>query len=436
MAKWAGNCPSCSAWGTVDEVAASNITGPNKSSTTKPPSPLVGLNEIASSFNKRLKSDVLEWDRVTGGGIVPGSLIVLTGDPGVGKSTLLLHIGHALSQKEQRVIYFSSEESLEQVKGRAQRLSLLNTSMQFSSESDLDRITSTIESAKPNFVIIDSIQSCFSENSSSQTPGSIGQLREATFTLMRLAKQGGASILITAHITKEGTMAGPKLLEHMVDAVFYLQNESNSSNTRMLRSVKNRFGTINEIGFFEMEHSGMREVRDINAHALEHAAHSPGALLTCSLEGTRPYILEMQALCLPSRLNNPQRVISGIEHKRVILIAAILEKYLKIKLSAHDIFFKVESGITLRESASDLGIALALLSSYLQESLPHKTLAVGEVSLTGHIRPASHLTLRLAEGKRFSMGKIISAQPKEIDPELKLVIVNNVYQLLELFPGK
>lgn len=428
---WVGQCSGCQQWNSLEKqsIISGKLNTISKEFDT--PAKLHPLDDIDILSEKRLVSGIREWDRVTGGGILPGSFLALTGDPGIGKSTLLLQIGHALCSKAS-VLYFSSEESLAQVKSRATRLSLDDTTMLFSDEYAIERIVATISREKPDLVIIDSIQSCRFASNGTMMPGGAQQLREASLLLMRTAKELGVSIIITGHITKDGTMAGPKLLEHMVDAVFYLQAEERWQ-MRLLRAVKNRFGAVNEVGFFHMAEQGLEEVVDINRQLLTEATFSPGAALICSYSGSRPLLLEAQALCIESRFGSPQRVMTGIEHRRVVLIAAILEKYLKIKLSAYDIFFKVGGGVFVKESGSDLGVALALLSSFFQKPLPIKSLALGEMTLTGHIRPAQGAGLLAAEAIKFGITNIISPPDKSLQ-EGTIAPVKTVYDLLRFFP--
>lgn len=357
--KWIGCCPECQEWGSITEKKFTQELAKKTSTAAQ----LTSLACVNIQKQDRMLSGIHEWDRVMGGGIIPGSFIILTGDPGIGKSTLLLQVAHYLAQNY-TAFYFSSEESLEQVALRAQRLGYQHTKLLFSDQGNLESIIATVEQKKPTLIIIDSIQNCYT--TSTQTiPGTVAQLREAAFTIMRLAKENNVSVILTAHITKEGTMAGPKMLEHMVDAVFYLQGEDRWQ-TRVLRSVKNRFGAINELGFFEMHERGLQEVANINQQLLSEASYAPGSMLISYIEGSRPLLIELQALTIASKFGIPQRVISGIDQKQVIIIAAILEKYLQIRFSAHDIFFKISGGFKIKESGVDLGIALALLSSYFK----------------------------------------------------------------------
>jgi DNA repair protein RadA/Sms len=390
------------------------------------------LSDVSSLASARMKSQIGEFDRVIGGGLMPNSLNVLTGDPGIGKSTLLLQVCNQLAA-HYRVFYFSTEESLHQVKQRAQRLECLNKNLLFSDNAELAAILATAYAEKPEIMIIDSIQNCFIEGAKS-LPGSVGQLRESTFQLMRLAKEQGITIIITGHITKEGIIAGPKTLEHMVDGVFYLQGEDRWQ-TRILRAVKNRFGTINEIGFFEMQEGGLVEVPNINEHLLTDVTNSPGSVLVSVMEGSRPLILELQALTIESKLAMPQRVVSGLDHKQVVLIAAILQKYLQIRLSTQDIFFKVSGGFKIKRSASDLGIALALLSSYFQQPLPEHSIALGEISLTGQIKPINQIGQYIREIEKFGIKDLMISHRQKIDQKpCQIRRFRNVYDLLSLFP--
>ncbi|RTL04313.1 DNA repair protein RadA [Candidatus Dependentiae bacterium] len=433
--KWLGKCPECSEWNTltlsIEQVSVANSFS-KTAHTSSPAAQTYYFDEITSTHKDRFFTGIDEWDRVMGGGIMPNSLIVLTGDPGIGKSTLLLLVSQKL-QLANTVLYISTEESLAQVKQRAQRLQVpFGNNIAFSDAAHFDGIIITAQETKPTILIIDSIQNCYIQGSAS-LPGSIGQLREATFRLMRLAKEEGITVILTGHITKEGLIAGPKTMEHMVDAVFYLQGED-QWQTRILRSVKNRFGTINELGFFEMTATGLQEVANVNEHLLHDRTNAPGSALVAIAEGTKPLLIELQALTVPSKLSMPQRVISGIDHKQVMLVAAILEKYLKIKLSTHDIFFKISSAIKIRGSGIDVGIACALLSSYLQKPLPEKMLAIGDISLTGHIKPTHNATVLIKEAERFGITNLLVAKSQKIN-STKCIITRifSTYELISLF---
>lgn len=430
--KWLGCCPGCREWNSFveDKETISLPSGKKRTSGPTPSvAPLRTLSTIESVEGDRQKTGMNEWDTVLGGGIMPGSLLVLTGDPGIGKSTLLLQVAHNLSERY-KTIYISSEESLHQVKSRATRIGALSETLLFSDQATIETILETCQQEKPDIVIIDSIQNCFFSETQSY-PGTVGQLRETSFALMRLAKEHIISVIITCHITKEGHMAGPKTLEHMVDGVFYLQGEDRW-NTRILRSVKNRFGAVNELGFFTMNQTGLEEVPHINQYLLSETHEAPGSILVGCLEGSRPLLLEIQALVVPTKFGVPQRVITGLDHKRVVLIAAILEKYLHVKLSAHDIFVKVSGGFKIQESSADLGIALALLSSYFQQALPVKALALAELSLTGSLKAINGIDSYYKEAQKFGITAVYtSADQKGALPNVYKL--KNVYQLLELF---
>lgn len=432
--KWLGCCPECKEWDSFQEnkPTLATATAPQKAvSGSNVRAAMVDLNTVSIDAKERMFSGIHEWDRVMGGGIMPSSLLILTGDPGIGKSTLLLQICNQLAQKYS-VFYFSTEESLQQVKLRAQRLGCLNKNLLFSDRVNLESIIATAEQEMPDIVIIDSIQNCYASNSQS-TPGSVGQLREAAFQLMRLAKEHNITVILSGHITKDGTIAGPKTLEHMVDGVFYLQGEDRWQ-TRVLRSVKNRFGTINELGFFEMGENGLEEVPNINQSLISEVSHTPGSVLVSIMEGSRPLLLELQALSIASKLAIPQRVVSGIDHKQVVLIAAILEKYLQVKLSTQDIFFRVSGGFKINGSSTDLGIALALLSSYFQQPLPEKSIALGEISLTGSIKPINQINILVHEAEKFSINQLLVAHNQKIESQACQVRkFRNVYELLTLF---
>lgn len=425
--KWLGCCPECSAWGTISELDRTTIQK-NSSSTASP----IAITQLPCETISRMPSNYAEWDRVLGGGIVPGSFLLLTGDPGIGKSTLLLQVAHAIAEHHS-VLYISTEESLQQLRQRAERLSCLHANLQCSDGAALETIIATVEQYKPPLVIIDSIQNCYSSNTQ-LIPGSIGQLREAAFKLMRLAKEHAIAIIVTGHITKDGLVAGPKLLEHMVDGVFYLQGEDRWQ-TRVLRCVKNRFGPFGELGFFQMDTKGLIEMPDINHYLLEDMSGNPGSTLISYSEGSRTLLLELQTLVIPTKFSMPQRIISGIEPKQVLLIAAIIEKYLHIKLSSHDIFFKVSGGFRIKDNTADLGIALSLLSSYFQETLPKHSVALGELSLTGHIKPINHIGMHIKEAQKFGLDHLLLAKNQKIEQKLSSTITKfeSVYHLITLF---
>ncbi|MGZ6250421.1 MAG: DNA repair protein RadA [Candidatus Chromulinivorax sp.] len=430
--KWQGCCPECKKWNSFDEVVPL-ASSPKTSTKLLTITPLQSLDEITTEEQSRFVTGIGEWDRVTGSGIVPGSFSIVTGDPGIGKSTLLLQVCSQFAQKH-KVFYFSTEESLSQVKLRFSRLKQQSNKILFSTQATLEVIVETCKQEKPDIVIIDSIQNIYSSENFS-LPGTMTQLRESSFYLMKLAKDHNIAIIVTGHITKEGQMAGPKILEHIVDAVFYLQKED-KWQTRILRSEKNRFGSINEIGFFQMSSDGMIPIDNINQHLLEDTKHTPGSVIISSLEGTRPLFLELQALCVQTQFSVAQRVATGIDHKQIVLIAAILEKYLHIKFSSCDIFFKLSGGIKIKDNSADLGIALTLLSSYFQKPVPAKTIALGEVSLTGQIKPIQNIDIHAKEATKFGFSNLLIAHDQKIETKSTKNIYRfkTVYDLLQLFP--
>lgn len=421
----------CNGWNVFEERKEVQApSSPLMGRSSRPAARMVSLQNYHHEKVERICSTIGEFDRVLGGGIVPGSLIILTGDPGIGKSTLLLQVSHRIAQNH-TVYYVSTEESVHQVSQRAHRLGCTGTQLLFSDEASIESIIAAAQQGKPALLIIDSIQNCYA-SSTNQQMGGVAQLREITFQLMRFAKESGVSVLLSGHITKEGVIAGPKTLEHMVDAVFYLQVED-QWQTRILRAVKNRFGTINELGFFEMHAGGLQEIHNINTYVMNEYTNAPGSVLVSSIEGSRPLLLELQALTIESKFGMPQRVISGVNHKQVMLIAAILQKYLHIPLNTHDIFFKVSGGFTLKESTSDLGIALVLLSSYFQQPLPEKSIALGEISLTGHIKPITQISVLLKEAQKFGIKQLLVADNQKIDSNVNTKRFGSVYELLSLF---
>lgn len=430
--KWMGMCPECQTWGSLEEQSSSQQ---QQQATSFSPAKTKTFDQISQTNSERIKSGIDEWDRVMGGGIMPASLIILTGDPGIGKSTLLLQIAGKLS-KSKKVLYFATEESLAQIKQRACRLGLDGTSIKLCEDRDFQTISQTIEQELPDLAIVDSIQSCFLSGEQSFSPGSLSQLKEISFRLMHLAKSKNVAILITGHITKDGNMAGPKLLEHMVDGVFYLHGEQTLGN-RVLTATKNRFGPIGEIGFFQMCQEGLEPIEDINKRLLKEVVKAPGSALSVLCQGSRSVIVEFQALCVRSKFGQPQRIITGTDYKRVVLIAAILEKHLKINFSSHDIFFKVGGGVWTKESSSDLAIAIALISSYLGQAVSGHSLSVGEVSLTGQIT-TQNKDLSMAEQVcKIGIQTLITGNTEKKN-RLKdgVISTSNVFELLKLFPKK
>ncbi len=432
--KWMGQCPGCKAWDSFVEEAVSNksvsqakavLTGSVKPSR---------LEEISGEDNHRMMTGIKELDRVLGGGVVIGSLILVGGDPGIGKSTLLLQMCQYLVEGKRKVLYISGEESLRQIKMRATRLTKYQGDLLLLSETNLTLIEETIKKEKPEVVIIDSIQTMFSEEVGS-APGSVSQVREATSVLMRLAKGLGVSIFIVGHVTKEGTVAGPRVLEHMVDTVLYFEGD-NQASYRLLRAVKNRFGSTNEVGVFEMRSEGLREVNNPSEYMLNGKPEgASGSVVTCSIEGTRPILVEIQALVTQTYYNMPRRTSAGTDYNRVNLLLAVVEKRLGIQLSGCDAYVNVAGGMMIREPALDLSIVMAILSSYKNRSLDPRMIIFGEVGLTGEVRGVSQAEQRVQEAVKMGFQVCVLPEVNIVNMEkvpIKLIGVKNIKDLLSL----
>ena len=379
--KWLGQCPGCGAWGSfVEEPVVRTSTG--KAVAHKESRQPSKLSEVEFSEDTRIASGIEELDRVLGGGIVVGSLVLVGGDPGIGKSTLLLQMCQKLVQQGKKVLYVSGEESEKQIKMRADRLGVFQSDLLVMSETDLDIVAETITRSTPDVVIIDSIQTMYREEIGS-APGSVGQVRETTSTLLRLAKGMSISIFIVGHVTKEGVVAGPRVLEHMVDTVLYFEGDGGASY-RFLRGVKNRFGSTNEVGVFEMRGSGLAEVANPSEFMLQGKPEdAPGSVVACSMEGTRPILVEVQGLVCQTNFNYPKRTAAGIDFNRVNLLLAVLEKRLGVRMSDMDAYINVAGGMRLNEPAVDMGIVLAILSSYRNQVIDGRTICFGEIGLVG-----------------------------------------------------
>ena len=411
-AKWLGQCPACKEWNTLVEETV--VTGKAGKSNKKTESLAVRIHEaqpvklsgIKTESEIRTATGFEELDRVLGGGIVAGSLVLVGGDPGIGKSTILLQVCKNLTEKGKKVLYISGEESLQQIKLRASRIGSFGEEMLLLCETSLETIQGVIERVQPEIVVIDSIQTMYQEDVSS-APGSVSQVREATSVFMQIAKRMGISIFIVGHVTKEGVVAGPRVLEHMVDTVLYFEGDRHAAY-RILRGVKNRFGSTNEIGVFEMEDCGLSEVPNPSEALLSgRPADAPGTCVTCVMEGVRPVLAEIQALVVPSSLGNPRRVSNGIDYNRAMLLLAVLEKRLKLNFGQVDIYAKVGGGMKLQEPGLDLALVAAVLSSYYDVPLPEKCVLWGEVDLNGQVRPVAAHDLRLAQARRLGFEPVI-----------------------------
>lgn len=396
--KWLGQCPMCKEWNTFVEEAVSV----SKSSTVKlsKEAEIVALKDIKTNDEERILTRIGELDRVLGGGIVPGSLVLVGGDPGIGKSTLLLQVCQRLCEDKKQVLYISGEESLRQIKLRANRMGEFREELYLLCETNLEVIRSVIEKRKPDIVVIDSIQTMYSEDVAS-APGSVSQVRESTNVFMQLAKGLGISIFIVGHVTKEGTVAGPRVLEHMVDTVLYFEGDRHASY-RILRGVKNRFGSTNEIGVFEMRQNGLVEVENPSEFMLNgKPEHASGSVVACSMEGTRPILIEIQALVCGSSFGVPRRTAAGTDYNRVNLLMAVLEKRLGLHLSNYDAYVNIAGGVKMNEPAIDLGIVMAIVSSYKNKAIDEKTIVFGEVGLSGEVRAVSMPEQRVTEAKKL-----------------------------------
>ena len=402
--KWMGKCPDCGAWDSLlEERLSSGVLKKKKSSFLPEP---VLLDSVEVKETDRIKTGVGEFDRVLGGGIVDGTLILIGGDPGIGKSTLMLQVLSSLSASGKKCLYVSGEESVRQISMRGKRLNSHGASMFVVSETDLDSILAMVERAKYDALVIDSIQTVFHPDVSS-TPGSVTQIREAAMQFMRLAKTTGLPVFLVGHVTKVGAIAGPRIMEHMVDTVLYFEGDK-SHVFRILRAVKNRFGSTNEIGVFEMNEKGLIEVPNPSAVFLaERSAVSPGSVVTSCMEGTRPILVEIQGLVSSSGLGTPRRTILGLDNHRVALIVAVMEKRLGMNLSGLDIFMNVIGGVKIVEPAVDLAIAAALASTFLDKPVDKGTTLIGEIGLTGEIRAVGHVQARIKEASKMGFTKCL-----------------------------
>ncbi|MCI9024346.1 MAG: DNA repair protein RadA [Dorea sp.] len=396
--KWLGQCPACREWNTFVEEKVT----PAASKTVKEcrEARAVTLSSIETDEDDRMLTQIAELDRVLGGGIVKGSLVLVGGDPGIGKSTLLLQVCQRLSAMGRKLLYISGEESLKQIKLRANRMGEFSENLYLLCETGLDIIRRMIEQQKPDMVVIDSIQTMYNEEVGS-APGSVSQVRESTNVFMQLAKGLNISIFIVGHVTKEGTVAGPRVLEHMVDTVLYFEGDRHASY-RILRGVKNRFGSTNEIGVFEMRKEGLVEVKNPSEFMLSgKPEHASGSVVACAIEGTRPMLMEIQALVCKTNFGMPRRTAAGLDYNRVNLLMAVLEKRLGLQLSNYDAYVNIAGGIRLNEPAADLGIVMAIVSSYKNRPIAEDVIVFGEVGLSGEVRAVSMPEQRVSEAKKL-----------------------------------
>ena len=406
--KWMGRCPGCGEWNTMNEEVEIVRKGPRATfqHTEHVQQKAVPITAIETDDEPRVGTDLEELDRVLGGGIVPGSLILTAGDPGIGKSTLLLQVSSLLANQNRRVLYISGEESIRQTKLRAERLGVKSAELYIYAETDLEKIHLTIEEVKPEFVIVDSIQTIHHPEVKS-APGSITQVRESTAELMRIAKTQNIAIFLVGHVTKAGEIAGPRILEHMVDTVLYFEGERHHTY-RILRSVKNRFGSTNEIAIFEMLQSGLEEVLNPSELFLQERSHgAAGSAIVASMEGTRPILVEIQALVTQSSFNYPKRMATGIDQNRVSLLMAVLEKRMGLLLQTQDAYIKVAGGVKLDEPAIDLAVLVSIVSSFRDTGVTPTDCFIGEIGLTGEVRRVSRIEQRVQEAAKLGFKRAI-----------------------------
>lgn len=435
-AKWLGQCPGCKQWNTFVEetVSSAKSVKKNKGLGVQEKAPAL-LSEISLQEEDRITTGMGELDRVLGGGIVDGSLTLVGGDPGIGKSTLLLQVCRNIALNGHEVLYISGEESLKQIKLRANRIGEFNEHLRLYCETSLEEIEEVIRKNKPKVVIIDSIQTMYKEDVSS-APGSVSQVREATAVLLQLAKGLGVSVFIVGHVTKEGTVAGPRVLEHMVDTVLYFEGDRNASY-RILRGVKNRFGSTNEIGVFEMAQEGLREVPNPSEFMLSgKPLDASGSVVVCSMEGTRPILIEIQALVCQSNFGIPRRQCIGTDFNRVNLLMAVLEKRIGLQMANCDAYVNIAGGLKIQEPAVDLGIVMAIVSSFKNKPIDNGVIAFGEVGLSGEVRAVSMVPSRVQEAKKLGFSTcIIPSVCLESVKDIKgieIIGVKNVAEVMNL----
>ncbi len=433
--KWMGQCPACKAWNSFVEAPASGNSGAGGKggAVARENAEPCFLDQVPMEQEARIPTGFGELDNVLGGGLVPASLLLVGGDPGIGKSTLLLQVCRNLAADGHRVLYISGEESLRQIRLRANRIGAISGDLKFLCETNLDTVAHVLEKHRPKVVVIDSIQTMYREDASG-APGSVGQVRESTNVLLQLAKGLGIAIFIVGHVTKEGTVAGPRMLEHMVDTVLYFEGER-SASYRILRGVKNRFGSTNEIGVFEMAESGLQEVKNPSEFLLNGRPEgASGSVVTCAMEGTRPILLEIQALVCRTNFGMPRRTAAGTDYNRVNLLMAVLEKRLGLRLSECDAYVNIAGGMRISEPSLDLGIVTALVSSYRDMPVGDSLLVFGEVGLSGEVRGVSMAEQRVNEAVKLGFDTCILPQSNldamKKKPPVRLIGLRNVQEAM------
>jgi len=437
--KWSGKCPNCGAWNSLKETT--RFTG--KSNKKKPgtvssydifdlkkekPQP---IGDIITTAEKRMISGVKEFDGTLGGGIVPGMVTIIGGEPGVGKSTILLQISDKLAEQGKKVLYISGEESKEQIKMRSKRLGCKAEKLYLYCQTVLDDIIQTLKDFEPDVIVVDSIQSIYLESIES-SPGSVSQLRETTALLIRLAKTTGIPLFLIGHVTKDGTVAGPKIIEHMVDTVLYFEGDVNNQY-KILRATKNRFGSTNEIGIFEMSSTGLQEITDPSMYFISQEEVVAGTSVGCVMEGSRPFVAEVQALVVPTSYGYSQRVSLGLDQKKLSLLIAIIEKNLNMNLKQNDIFLKLSGGIKVFEPALDLSIITAIISSFRDQPLESKMIFMGETGLNGDIRRVAQIEKRVKEARKLGYTKVYISEKNKLNHKGEdIVRINNIRQIIPL----
>ena len=433
-AKWMGQCPGCRAWNTISEERISVSVKGNISHVGTSGGVLSTINEISLTSEDKISTGLKELDRVLGGGVVPGSLILVGGDPGIGKSTILLQTCRNLGETESCVLYISGEESLKQIKIRASRIGNFSDNVKILCETNLAQVEAVMRKEKPRVVVIDSIQTMYSEDVGS-APGSVAQVREATAILLQIAKSMEIAVFIVGHVTKEGTVAGPRVLEHMVDTVLYFEGDRHASY-RILRGVKNRFGSTNEIGVFEMRESGLAEVENPSEYMLQGRPEGEnGCIVACSMEGTRPILVEIQALVCRTNFGFPRRQANGTDLNRLNLLMAVLEKRLGMALGDCDAYVNIAGGMRITEPATDLGIVLAIVSSFRNRPIGETTIAFGEVGLSGEVRAVGQMQTRINEAAKLGFTTCVVPRACKdgvtVGDNMKLIYVSNVGEAIE-----
>lgn len=437
--KWLGQCPSCKSWNTMVEAPKESKETSRAFSRTSgvPRAEIKKLKEISLGKEDRMESGFPELDRVLGGGIVTGSLILLGGDPGIGKSTIFLAISLYLGKKGRRVLYVSGEESLKQIKLRAERMKEAESEVFFLAETNLQNIAEAVKEIEPDFLVIDSIQTMYLEEVSA-SPGSISQVRDCTASLLRIAKERGIAIGIVGHVTKDGNVAGPKILEHMVDVVLYFEGEKNTQ-LRILYGQKNRFGSTNEIAVFTMETNGLEEVKNPSEFLLAgRASGTPGSVVSSGIEGSRPLLMEVQGLLVPTSFGIPRRTANGMDYNRLNMLLAIMERRLGIECSKYDAYINITGGLRISEPAVDLAVILALISGYRNIPIPEDLMVFGEVGLSGEIRAVSQCRQRIEEAKRLGFRRVVLPsyhfqKEQYTKKDIELIPVKNIREALTIF---